>query len=213
VLLWPSLIIAPCSGASGPHVIYASLGPPESITQNCISIGSAVFAQLTAECCYTLHRAAPLPLIITPSQGGYGPPSNTWFLGPIRAHNPKGISIQFRRFCTGDCTTGCPFPHKIAPSHGCGGCGPQSNNSSLGPPESSTQTASRSLEPFLQSSLVWQTDRPHYSVGNNRPPFMYIVRYDDMIWTILTCAQKLTRSQLSLPHGTKQKRIMKKLKT
>ena len=33
-----------------------------------------------------------------------------------------------------------------------------------------------------------------------------------MIWTILTCAQKLTSSQLSLPHGTKQKRIMKKLK-
>ena len=31
-------------------------------------------------------------------------------------------------------------------------------------------------------------------------------------WTILTCAQKLTRSQLSLPHGTKQKRIMKKQK-
>jgi len=26
------------------------------------------------------------------------------------------------------------------------------------------------------------------------------------------CAQKLTSSQLSLPHGTKQKRIMKKLK-
>jgi len=32
-------------------------------------------------------------------------------------------------------------------------------------------------------------------------------------WTILTCAQKLTSSQLNLPHGTKQKRIMKKLKT
>jgi len=31
-------------------------------------------------------------------------------------------------------------------------------------------------------------------------------------WPILTCAQKLTSSQLSLPHGTKQKRIMKKLK-
>jgi len=44
---------------------------------------------------------------------------------------------------------------------------------SLGPPVSSTQTASRSLQPFLHGSLVWQTDwqthRPHYSVGNNRP--------------------------------------------
>jgi len=31
-------------------------------------------------------------------------------------------------------------------------------------------------------------------------------------WTILMCAQKLTNSQLNLPHGTEQKRIMKKLK-
>jgi len=45
------------------------------------------------------------------------------------------------------------------------------------PPMSSTQTASRSVQPFLQGSLVWQTDRPtdrqtdrlRYSVSNNRP--------------------------------------------
>jgi len=35
------------------------------------------------------------------------------------------------------------------------------------------------------------------------------IRYDTMIFT---CAQKLTYSQLNLPHGTKQKRLMKKLK-
>jgi len=38
------------------------------------------------------------------------------------------------------------------------------------------------------------------------------VMYDMIRWTILTCAQKLTSSRLSLPHGTKEKRIMKKLK-
>jgi len=32
--------------------------------------------------------------------------------------------------------------------------------------------------------------------------------YDTMI---ITCAQKLTYSQLNLPHGTKQKRIMKRV--
>jgi len=32
------------------------------------------------------------------------------------------------------------------------------------------------------------------------------VRYDTIRWTILTCAQKLTSSQLNLPHGTKQKK-------
>jgi len=40
---------------------------------------------------------------------------------------------------------------------------------SLDPPESSMQTASRSLQPFTQGSLGDRpTDRPRYSVGNNR---------------------------------------------
>jgi len=40
---------------------------------------------------------------------------------------------------------------------------------SLGPLESSTQTASQSIQPFLQGSLGdRQTDRPRYSIGNNR---------------------------------------------
>jgi len=40
-----------------------------------------------------------------------------------------------------------------------GGSGPHVIHGSLGPPESWTQTATRSLQPFLQGSLVWQTDR------------------------------------------------------
>jgi len=43
-----------------------------------------------------------------------------------------------------------PFPLKIAASHLILGF--------LGPPESSTQMASSSVQPFLQGSLVWQTD-------------------------------------------------------
>ena len=35
------------------------------------------------------------------------------------------------------------------------------------------------------------------------------IRYDTMI---ITCTQKLTYSQLNLPHGTKRERIMRKLK-
>ena len=42
-----------------------------------------------------------------------------------------------------------PLPMKDLDTHG-----------SLSPPESSTQKASRSLQPFLQASLMWQTDRP-----------------------------------------------------
>jgi len=38
------------------------------------------------------------------------------------------------------------------------------------------------------------------------------IRYTTIRWRIFTCAQKLANSQLNLPHGTKQKRLMKKLK-
>jgi len=51
-----------------------------------------------------------------------------------------------------------PFPLKIAPSHG--DPNPHLIHGSLGPPESSIQTASQSVQPFLQGSLVWHADRP-----------------------------------------------------
>jgi len=59
---------------------------------NSISIGSAVFAQLTAECPYTLQWAASFPQNC-PFPWGIWTSSNIWFLEPTRAHNPNGISI------------------------------------------------------------------------------------------------------------------------
>jgi len=50
-----------------------------------------------------------------------------------------------------------PSPLKIAPSHG--GSGPHLIHGSLSPPEPTTQIASRSIQPFLQGSQLWQTDR------------------------------------------------------
>jgi len=35
-------------------------------------------------------------------------------------------------------------------------------------PKSTTQTASQPVQPFLQGSQLWQTNRPRYSVCNNR---------------------------------------------
>jgi len=65
----------------------------------------------------------------------------------------------------------CPFPPKLPLPMA--RSGPQVIHGSVGPPESSTQTASRSDQLFLHGSLVRQTDRqtdrPPYSVGNNRP--------------------------------------------
>jgi len=40
---------------------------------------------------------------IPPSHGGSGPASNSWFLRPVRAHNPNGMHHdRFSCFCTGD---------------------------------------------------------------------------------------------------------------
>jgi len=50
-----------------------------------------------------------------------------------------------------------PFPQKTCPFRW--GSGPHLIHGSLGPSESSTPTASRSVQLFLQGSLVWQTDR------------------------------------------------------
>ena len=67
---------------------------PRPQIKNGIPIGSAVFAQTTVECLYTLQwdahslpKNCPFPL------GGSGPPSNTWFPGPTQILNPNGSSI------------------------------------------------------------------------------------------------------------------------
>jgi len=59
-----------------------------------MSIGSAVLAQGTAECPYTLQWDALSPAKLPLPIRGSGLPSNTWFLGPSRVLNPNGISIS-----------------------------------------------------------------------------------------------------------------------
>jgi len=106
----------PFAWVSGPHLIHASLGPAESITQ--MSSGSIQsFLHSPQQSVAILYNGLPLP------------PQNCLF---------------------------------------CGGCGPHLIHCSCSPPESSTQTASWSFRPFLQGSLVRQTDRPHCLVGYYR---------------------------------------------
>jgi len=70
------------------------LGPTRVHIPNGISIGSAVFAQLTAESPYSLQWAAPFPVKIAPLAWGSGPLFNAWFCGPTRVCIPKDISID-----------------------------------------------------------------------------------------------------------------------
>jgi len=167
------------------------------------SIGSALFAQLTAESPYTLKRALPpkLPLLVgeldprlihdslshtepkvqtasrsvhlfshrwphsvpilysggpfaakLPIPTGIWAPSNTRFLGPIRAHKSNGISIGSSVFAQMTAvslyfTMGRPFPPQNCPFPW-GDLEPHLMRGSLGPPEPSTPMASRSVQPF-----------------------------------------------------------------
>ena len=71
-------------------VLWTHLSPQP----NGISIGSAVFAQLTAERPYTLQWAAQLfPLKIAASHGDFDRRVINDSLAHDRAHNPNGISI------------------------------------------------------------------------------------------------------------------------
>ena len=88
----------------------------------------------------------------------------------------QGISIGSAVFCTAHCsvpTLYLSLPLKIAPS--CGGSGPHLMHGFLGPSKFSTQTASRSVQPFLQGSLLSQTDRPTDHATQSVTTSKYIV--------------------------------------
>jgi len=55
--------------------------PMRAHNPNGTSIGSAVFAQMTAECPYTLEWFACFLLKIVPSHAGFWTTCNTWFMG------------------------------------------------------------------------------------------------------------------------------------
>jgi len=60
---------------------------------NCTSIGSAIFAQMTAECLHTLQWFACFSLKIAPSHVGTWTSFNTWFIGPTQVRNANGNLI------------------------------------------------------------------------------------------------------------------------
>jgi len=70
-------------------------------------------------------------------------------------------------------------------------------------------------EDFQNTQKNTRTDTAKRSLFQRRkwPPIIEdnTIWYDTMRYTIFTCAQKLTSSQLNLPHGTRQKRLTKKL--
>jgi len=145
------------------------LGPTSLPIPNGVSIGSAIFAQLTAECPYTLQWSA-FPLKIASFLWESGPHVKRDSLGPSKP-NTNGISNDSAVFAqlTADCPYtlqwAAPSTLKITPSHG--GSGPHLTHGFLGPSESSTQTSSQSVQPFWQGHYCeGPPDRRRYSVCN-----------------------------------------------
>ena len=100
-------------------------------------------------------------------------PPNTCFLGPTMSKSQTTSRAVQLSFCKAHgresvyITTGCSF----APSDA-GIWTPLIHGCCFDPPESSTQTASRLVQPFLQGSILWQTDRQKdwqtTLLGNNK---------------------------------------------
>jgi len=81
------------------------LEPTRAHNPNGTSIGSAVFALMTAECPYTLQWFACFPLKIAPSHVVVWTTRNTWFIGPTRVRNPHGNLILSAIFAGLTCVT------------------------------------------------------------------------------------------------------------
>ena len=86
------------------------------------------------------------------------PPSNTWFLGPPHSAFQMHLD-RFSCFCTAHgreflyFTMGHPFRPQKLPLH-MRDLDPHLTHGSLGTPESTTQMASWSVQPFLQGSRL-----------------------------------------------------------
>jgi len=91
-----------------PHATKCFLGRTGVHIPNEISIGSAIFAQLTAESSYTLQWAASFPIKIAPLHGDLDP-IYYMILWAQPSRQPKRHLNQFSHFCTAQGTVSLYF--------------------------------------------------------------------------------------------------------
>ena len=164
--------LAPC-GHSGTtwqiRVNLCLLRPTRMHSTNGKWIGSAVSAQLPPESPYALQWVPLFPKI-APSFVGSEPLYKSWFLGPVRADNPNGITIGSAVFAPviAEClyfTMGHPFSPQNCPFPW--GSGPQSNTWFPGPTRV-VNLNGISVGSAVYAGLTSVTDRPTWSVTIDR---------------------------------------------
>jgi len=129
----------------------------------------------------------------------HAPTSNTWFPWPIHpSHHPKLHLDRFSCFHTAHGKESLHFTmgHLFPPPSNCPftlWIWTLSNNGSLGPPETISKLASRTVQPFLQGSQSCQTDRqtdhatPSTTIGR-----IYLVVRCGLITKIIATTLSLT---------------------
>jgi len=85
---------SPCGDNVHPLTHAYSLGLPEYIPQTA-SRSVQAFLHSSRQGVPILTPVCPSPSKLPLRMGRSRPPSNTWFLGPTRVHNPNGTSIGF----------------------------------------------------------------------------------------------------------------------
>jgi len=117
--------------------------------------------------------SSPFPHQIAHSNNGIYTPSNTWFPGQTRVQNQNGISIGSTVFAQLTAEYICSYFTTDSRFQNCpfswGDLDPSVIHGSLGPPEPTTQTVSRSVHPFSKAHVCDRTtdrhaDRPRYWV-------------------------------------------------
>jgi len=133
-------------------------------------------------------------------------PSNTHFLGPTASQTATASRsvhpfLHSARKRPHTLQWAVPFPLQNYPSTR--GPGPHLTHGSLGPPKSTPQTASRSVQPFLQGSRLSQTDREDrqtHSICSNRPHICSTATQS-----------KITLAQNMLPYPHKEMTLLNQL--
>ena len=159
----------------------ASFGPPESTTQMA-NQSVQLFLHSARQKVPILYNGRPFLPNYPFLWGDMDPHPSYDSLGPSEPiiHT---VSLSVQPFCTDDRTVSLYFTtrRQISPSKlplPMGDLDPHVIHGSLDLPKPLTQTASHSVQPFLQGSRVTcvtdrptdqQTDRPRYLVGNKRP--------------------------------------------
>jgi len=121
----------------------------------------------------------------------------SWSVQPFLHRWPQSVPVVYNSPPLFP-TQNCPFPWGDLDLHVI--------HCYLGPHKSSMQTASRSVQLFLQGSLVWQTDRPtDHAIRSVTVDYIYVCSMGDVVWLIWKLTKAKSKTFFSVKISLSQK--------